>query len=59
MRKYIKIESTDNTDIIIFVDRIQYIQEKKNGCVIGPEHGVCINSGAEFEDVEKKLKNFK
>ena len=34
MKKILKIESQDNTDVIIFVDKIHYVLEKKNGCTI-------------------------
>ena len=56
MRNFIEIKSTDNTDTIIFVDKIQYVLERENGCIIGLDNGVCIRSGAKFKDFKKSIE---
>lgn len=53
---FLKIESTDNTDVLIDVDKIQYILQKKDGCVIGFDNGDRISTGAEFEDLEQAIE---
>ena len=55
MSKIIKIESTDHTDTLIFVDKIQCVLEKKNGCTIFLDNGNCISSTAKIKDVEKGI----
>lgn len=59
MRRFIKIESTDNTDVIIFVDKIQYVMQTKQGCSIGLDNGFCINSGAPFGELAKAIEKVK
>lgn len=51
----IKVKSTDNTDTIIFGDKIQYILQKEKGCIIGLDNGVCIKTSAKFKDIEKAI----
>ena len=40
--KFIHVQSTDNTDVIILTDKIQYIIQKKDCCMIGLDSGDCI-----------------
>lgn len=54
-KRILKIESQDHTDTLIFIDKIQYILEKKNGCTIAFDNGTFINSSAKIEDVEKAI----
>ena len=54
-KKILKIESQDHTDAIIFIDKIQYVLEKKNGCTIAFDNGTFINSSAKIEDIEKAI----
>lgn len=54
MRKFLKIESKDHTDILIFVDKIQCVIEKKDGCTIAFDNGT-INSTAKIKDVEDAI----
>lgn len=54
-KKILKIESQDRTDAIIFIDKIQYVLEKKNGCTIAFDNGTFINSSAKIQDVEKAI----
>ena len=54
-KKIIKIESQNHTDVIIFVDKIQYVLEKENGCTIAFDNGTFINSGAKIKDVEEAI----
>ena len=54
-KKILKIESQNHTDTIIFIDKIQYVLEKKNGCTIALDNGTFINSSAKIEDVEKAI----
>jgi hypothetical protein len=49
--KTIFIKSIDNTDILIFVDKIQYIRQTNKGVEIGLRDNVKITSGATFNDV--------
>ena len=56
MNKFIRISSTDHTDIIVFLDKIQYVSQSKKGCSIGLDNGCCINSDASFEDVSKAIE---
>ena len=51
----LKIESQDHTDTLIFIDKIQYVLEKKNGCTIAFDNGTFITSSAKIEDVEKAV----
>ena len=54
-KKILKIESQDHTDILVFIDKIQYVLEKKNGCTIAFDNGTFINSSAKIEDVENGI----
>ena len=54
-KKILKIKSQDHTDTIIFIDKIQYVLEKKNGCTIAFDNGTFINSSAKIEDIEKAI----
>ena len=54
-KKILKIKSQDHTDKIIFIDKVQYILEKKNGCTIAFDNGTFINSSAKIEDIEKAI----
>ena len=51
----LKIESQDHTDTLIFIDKIQYVLEKENGCTIAFDNGTFITSSAKIEDVEKAI----
>lgn len=53
----LKIESQDHTDTLIFIDKIQYVLEKKNGCTIVFDNGAFITSSAKIEDVEKAIED--
>lgn len=55
--KMLKIESQDHTDTLIFIDKIQYVLEKKNGCTIVFDNGAFITSSAKIEDVEKAIED--
>lgn len=54
-KKILKIESQDHTDTLIFIEKIQYVLEKKNGCTIAFDNGTFINSSAKIEAVEKAI----
>lgn len=56
MSKYLEIQSADNTDMIVRIDKIQYIVQKANCCIIGFENGDRISTGAKFNDLKKVLK---
>ncbi len=49
--KIILIKSTDNTDTIVFVDKIQYICQRKEGVEIGLRDNTTITTNAEFNSV--------
>lgn len=52
----IKIKSTDGADTIIFVEKIQFVQQRKDVIVIGLDNGICITSSAKFEDIETAIE---
>ena len=52
----IKIKSTDGTDTIIFVEKIQFVQQRKDVIVIGLDNRICIKSSAKFEDIETAIE---
>ena len=54
-KKILKIESQDHTDTLIFIDKIQYVLEKKDGCTIAFDNGTFIKSSAKIQDVEKAI----
>ena len=54
-KKILKIESQDHTDTLIFIDKIQYVIENKNGCTIAFDNGSFINSSVKIGDVEKHI----
>ena len=54
-KKILKIKSQDHTDILIFIDKIQYVIETENGCTIVFDDGSFINSTAKIGDVEKAI----
>lgn len=54
-KKILKIKTQDHTDILIFINKIQYILEKTNGCTIAFDNGTFVNSCAKIEDVEKAI----
>lgn len=54
-KKILKIQSQDHTNTLIFIDKIQCVIEKKNGCTIILENGVCVNSTAKIEDIENAI----
>ena len=56
MVKYLEVQSTDNTDMIVRIDKIQYIVQKADCCIIGFENGDRISTGAKFDDLKKVLK---
>lgn len=51
MNKILVIKSTDNTDTIVFVDKIQYIRQRKEGIEIGLRDNTTITTTAEFNSV--------
>ena len=55
MARYIQIASNDDTDVLIDVEKIQYVQKKKEGCVIGLID-TRITTSANFDKVVNALK---
>lgn len=55
MVRYIQIESNDDTDVLIDVEKIQYVQKKKGGCVIGLIN-TRITTGADFDKMVNAIK---
>lgn len=56
MAKYLEIESTDNTNVLVVSDKVQYILQKKDCCIIGLDNGERITTGAKFDDLRDALK---
>ena len=56
MAKYLEIQSTDNTDVIVLINKIQYVVQKADCCVIGLDNGERISTGAKFNDIKKALR---
>ena len=56
MAKYLEIQSADNTDMIVLIDKVQYVVQKADCCIIGLENGDRISTGAEFRDIKRALK---
>ena len=54
----IKLKSTDGTDTIIFVEKIQFVQQRKDVIVIGLDNGSCIKLSAKFEDIETAIEKY-
>lgn len=54
--KLLQIQSTDNTDVLIAIDKIQYVIQKKDCCMIGLDNGDCIRTSATFYDLKCALK---
>lgn len=52
MTGWLVIKGTDKTDMMISVDKIQYISETATGCTICLDNGIFIKSCAKFKDVE-------
>lgn len=54
MARYIRIASKDDTDVLIDIEKIQYVQKKEDGCVIGlfNRH---LTSSADFDEVVNAL----
>lgn len=55
MRKRIEIKSTDNTDVILFIDAIDGVVETKKGAKILLKSGVIIETGASFLELKTRL----
>lgn len=55
MTGWLVIKGTDKTDMMISVDKIQYISETATGCTICLDNGIFIKSGAKFKDVENAI----
>lgn len=55
MNKIIQIVSNDHTDVILFVDKIQYILEQKDTCIIGLDNGEQITSISKIDDFKKAI----
>lgn len=53
----ILIKSTDNTDTLIFVDKIQYIRQTRTGVEIGLLDNTKITTTAEFDEVVNALSS--
>ena len=51
MNKILVIKSTDNTGTIVFVDKIQYIRQRKEGIEIGLRDNTTITTTDEFNSV--------
>jgi hypothetical protein len=56
MRKIIKIESTDHTDTLVIADKIMFVSERKNGCAIFFDSGICVTTTANIKDFQKALE---
>ena len=56
MARYLEIQSTDNTDVIVLINKIQYVVQKADHCIIGLDNGERISTGAKFSDIKKALK---
>lgn len=56
MAKYLEIQSTDNTDVIVLINKVQYVIQKADCCVIGLDNGERISTGAKFNDIKKALR---
>lgn len=56
MAKYLEIESTDNSNVLVVSDKVQYIVQKKDSCIIGLDNGERISTGASFNDLRDALK---
>ena len=55
MKKTIKIKSEDNTDILMFVDKIQCVAERNKGCMIVLGYGRTITTSTPFETIENAI----
>lgn len=52
---FIRINSTDHTDVIINTDKVSCVQETKAGCCIFFSGEHYIESTAQFEEIAKVL----
>ena len=57
MRKMVHMPSTNNSDVLVFVDKIQCVIEKGNGCCVYLDNGHNIEAtGISFADVKDALE---
>ncbi len=56
--KTIEIRASGGSDVIIMADKIQFVLEKKGGCIIGFDNGSTLTSGASFDDVKNAICMF-
>ena len=56
MANYIEIHSEDNTDVLIVIDKIQYIIQDGDCCVVGLDNGDSIRTHAKFGDLRNAMK---
>lgn len=55
MKKFLIIESEDNTNVLIHINKIQFIIQEGDHCVISLDNGKSISTGADFNDLCKSL----
>lgn len=49
-RTWVRINSENHTDVLINPDRVTFVEETTDGCVIHFDRGNRINTTAPFED---------
>ena len=47
--KHIRIESVDQTDVLIRADSIKCVLQTKKGCKVYLDGGIVINTGAPYD----------
>lgn len=56
MTKTIKIKLKDNKDVLIFIDKIQYVAKNDEGCEIALNFGCTITTTSNsFETIENAI----
>ena len=55
MKKYLVIKSTDNTNVLIRIDKIQFVIQEGDSCIIALDNGNKISTGAEFNNLYKSI----
>ena len=53
---FLNIDSNDNTNVMIAIDRIEYVIENSGHCLIGLYSGERIRTEASFKDIKRVLK---
>lgn len=56
---FLNIDSNDNTNVMIAIDRIEYVIEEDGYCLIGLCSGETIRTGASFKDIQRVLNGSK